>query len=158
MLKMALFDCAINEKCCNVDGGRGICPPFSSPTRGIWQLKSSHPREFPIQGQKNANVRGSARGGPGRRWNWLIHKGINWKNCGRRSSWSAVNVGSLEKRSNQLKYQEQKKREVQRLLFGNVDVPFQANKNYIRRCVIRVECHDETSFFRWLDSFKAESL
>ena len=34
MLKMALFDCAINEKCCSVDGGRGIC-----------QLKSPHPRE-----------------------------------------------------------------------------------------------------------------
>ena len=24
MLKTALFDCAINEKCCSVDGGRGI--------------------------------------------------------------------------------------------------------------------------------------
>ena len=29
MLKMTLFDCAINEKCCSVDGGRGICPLFS---------------------------------------------------------------------------------------------------------------------------------
>ena len=29
MLKMALFDSAINEKCCSVDGGRGICPIFS---------------------------------------------------------------------------------------------------------------------------------
>ena len=28
MLKMALFDCAINEKCCSVDGGRSICPFF----------------------------------------------------------------------------------------------------------------------------------
>ena len=48
MLKTALFDCAINEKCCSVDGGRGICPLFSSPPRGIWQLKSPHPREFAI--------------------------------------------------------------------------------------------------------------
>ena len=63
MLKTALFDCAINEKCCSVDGGRGICPLFSSPPRGIWQLKSPHPREFAIQGKKNANARGSARGG-----------------------------------------------------------------------------------------------
>ena len=63
MLKMALFDCGINEKCCSVDGGRGICPLFSSPPRGIWQLKSTHPREFAIQGKKNANARGSARGG-----------------------------------------------------------------------------------------------
>ena len=52
MLKTALFDCAINEKCCSVDGGRGICPLFSSPPRGIWQLKSRHSREFTIQGKK----------------------------------------------------------------------------------------------------------
>ena len=65
MLKMALFDCAINEKCCSVDGGRGICPLFSSPPRGIWQLKSPHPREFAIQGKKNANARGSALWGGG---------------------------------------------------------------------------------------------
>ena len=52
MLKTALFDCAINEKCCSVDGGRGIFPLFSFPTRGIWQLKSRHPRKFTIQGKK----------------------------------------------------------------------------------------------------------
>ena len=63
MLKMALFDCAINEKCCSVDRGRGICPLFSSPPWGIWQLKSPHPQEFAIQGKKNANARGSAREG-----------------------------------------------------------------------------------------------
>ena len=34
MLKMALFDCASNEKCCSVDVGRGSCPLFSSPPRG----------------------------------------------------------------------------------------------------------------------------
>ena len=60
---MALLDCAINKKCCTVDGGRGICPLFSSPPRGICQLKSPHPREFVIHGKKNANSRGSARGG-----------------------------------------------------------------------------------------------
>ena len=63
MLKTALFDCVINKKCCSVDGGRGICPRFSSPPRGIWQLKSPHPREFANQGKKDANARGSARGG-----------------------------------------------------------------------------------------------
>ena len=41
----------------------GHLPFFSSPPRGIWQLKSPHPREFAIQGKKNANARGSARGG-----------------------------------------------------------------------------------------------
>ena len=40
---------------------------------GIWQLKSPHPREFAIQGKKYANAWGSARGAPGRRWNWLMH-------------------------------------------------------------------------------------
>ena len=35
MLKTALFDCAINEKCCSVDGGRGICPLFSSSPRSL---------------------------------------------------------------------------------------------------------------------------
>ena len=73
MLKTALFDYAINKKCCSVYGGRGICPLFSSPPRGIWQLKSPHPREFAIQGKKNANAEGSVWGGTGHSWNWLMH-------------------------------------------------------------------------------------
>ena len=74
MLKAVLFDCAINEKYCSDDGGWGICPLFPSPPRGIWQLKSPHPREFAIKGKNNANARGSARGkGAGRSWNWLMH-------------------------------------------------------------------------------------
>ena len=33
-----------------------------------------HPQEFAIQGKKNANARGSARGlGAGRSWNWQMH-------------------------------------------------------------------------------------
>ena len=76
MLKMALFDCAINEKCCSVDGGRGICPLFSSPPRGIWQLKSPHPREFAIQGKKKMLMPVNQPGGTGlrRAGNWLMHK------------------------------------------------------------------------------------
>ena len=65
MLKMTLLDFAINEKCCSVDRERGICPLFSSPPWRIWQLKSPHPREFAIQGQKNANAQGSVREGRG---------------------------------------------------------------------------------------------
>ena len=76
MLKMSLFDCAINEKCCSVDGGRRICPLFSSPPRRIWQLKSPHPREFAIQGKENANARESARGAGGE----LGAGGIDWCN------------------------------------------------------------------------------
>ena len=53
MLKTALFDRAIDKKSCSVDGGL-----FSSPARGIWQLKSPQPREFAIQGKKKANAPG----------------------------------------------------------------------------------------------------
>ena len=50
ILKMVVFDCAINEKCCSVDGGRGICHLFSSPVAVIFTVyhsqryifKSSH--------------------------------------------------------------------------------------------------------------------
>ena len=69
MLKMALLDCVANEKCCSVDRGRGICI-FSSPPRGISQLKSPHPLEFVIPGKKNANARGSAGGGGGGGEGW----------------------------------------------------------------------------------------
>ena len=58
MLETALFDCAINEKCCSVDPSWGIC-----------QLKSPHSRKFTIQSKKNANARGSAQGGGWRSWN-----------------------------------------------------------------------------------------
>ena len=69
MFQTALFDCAINEKCCSVDGGRGIPFFFRPHPGGIWQLKCPHPREFAIQGRKNANARGSARrGGGGEDW------------------------------------------------------------------------------------------
>ena len=34
MFKMVPLDRANNEKCCSVDGGRGICPLFSSPPPG----------------------------------------------------------------------------------------------------------------------------
>ena len=57
---------AINEKCCSVDGERGTCPPFKSPPRGFWQLKSPNPREFAIQGKKkNAYAQDQPEGGGG---------------------------------------------------------------------------------------------
>ena len=93
MLKMALFDRAINEN--RLQCLRGICPLFSSPSRANRQLKSSpHLREFAIQGKKkNANTRGSARGGAGgrgagRRWNWLMrYEGNKMK---RKREWSSL--------------------------------------------------------------------
>ena len=82
MLKMALFDCAINEKCCSADRGRGICRLFSSPPQGISQLNSPHPQEFAIQGKKNANAQGSAwgvGGGAGPRWSWSLPLSVSVK-------------------------------------------------------------------------------
>ena len=34
MFKTALFNCAVNEKCCSVDGGRGFWPSFFVPAPG----------------------------------------------------------------------------------------------------------------------------
>ena len=45
MLKMELLDCAINKKCCSVDGGQGICPRFF-PTLGDLTAQESPPWEF----------------------------------------------------------------------------------------------------------------
>ena len=71
---MVLLDCAINENVAvfTEDGAFAL---FFRP-RGIWQLKSPHPREFAIQGKTNANARGSARekGGGGA----LGAAGIDW--------------------------------------------------------------------------------
>ena len=68
MFKTALFDCAVNEKCCSVEGGRGFCPLFSSPPRGIWQLNSPHPRKFAIQDKKLLMRGGQPGGGGGGGW------------------------------------------------------------------------------------------
>ena len=51
MLKMALFDCAINEKCYSV-----------VPTPGDLTAQEYPPGEFAIQGKKNANAKGASRG------------------------------------------------------------------------------------------------
>ena len=53
------------------EDGRGICHLFSFPPRGIWQLKSPHPRELAIQGKKDANARVSAQGGGGLGAVWI---------------------------------------------------------------------------------------
>ena len=63
-ITVTLLDCAMYEKCCGVERGRGICPVFSSPPLGIWKLKSPHPGNLPSKG-KNATARGSAQGGGG---------------------------------------------------------------------------------------------
>ena len=69
MLKMALFDCAINEN--RLQRLRGICPLFSSPSLANRQLRSSpHPREFAIQGKKKMLIPGAQPGGGGGEGGW----------------------------------------------------------------------------------------
>ena len=63
MLKTALFDCAISEKCCSIEGVTRHLPSFFVPhPGGIDSSRVPTPGEFAIQGKKNANARGSDRG------------------------------------------------------------------------------------------------
>ena len=71
MLKMALLDCAINEKCCSVDGGRGICPLFYVPSSGDLTAQESLPPGICHPRHKEMVMPGGQPGGWGaeRRWN-----------------------------------------------------------------------------------------
>ena len=57
----------------SVDGGRGICPLFSSPPRGFDSSRVPTPGNLPFKAKKKANAQGSARGGGG-----LVAAGIDW--------------------------------------------------------------------------------
>ena len=67
MLKTALFDSAINEKCCSVDGGRGIRSLFSSHTEGFDSSRVPNPGNLPSKAKKmlmpGISTRGGGRGG-----------------------------------------------------------------------------------------------
>ena len=52
---MALFDCAINEKCCSIDGGQlrtGHLPSFFVPTTGNLTTQKSPPGNLPSKAKK----------------------------------------------------------------------------------------------------------
>ena len=63
MFKMALLDCAINEKCCSVDGERGKKTVDSS--------KVPTPGNLPFKAKKKMLTHGGqpGGGGTGRSWN-----------------------------------------------------------------------------------------
>ena len=62
MFKTALFDCAIEEKCCSVDGGWGVRPLFSSHP-GELSSTVPTPGNLPSKAKKkNANARGQCGG------------------------------------------------------------------------------------------------
>ena len=62
---MALLDCAINKNVALLTEDGAFALFFSSPPRGICQLKSPHPREFAIQGKKMLIPGGQPGGGLG---------------------------------------------------------------------------------------------
>ena len=49
---MALFDCAINEKCCNVDVGRGIALFFRPHPGGFDSSRVPTPGNLPSKAKK----------------------------------------------------------------------------------------------------------
>ena len=68
MLKTALFDRAINKKCCSVDGGRGICPLFFCPHPGGFDSsRVPTPGNLPSKAKKmlmpGGQPEGAGRGG-----------------------------------------------------------------------------------------------
>ena len=65
MLKMALLDGAINEKCCSVDGGWGIWILFSSPPPGDLAALESPPPGICHPRQKKLLMPGDQPGGGG---------------------------------------------------------------------------------------------
>ena len=63
MLKTALFDYAINEKCCSVYGGRGICPLFFVPTPRDLSAQESPPPGICHPRKKKKLMTGGQPGG-----------------------------------------------------------------------------------------------
>ena len=65
MLKTTLFDCAINEKCCSVDGGWGNSL-FFVPTPGLFaSSRIPTPGNLPSKAKKILIPGGPASGGGG---------------------------------------------------------------------------------------------
>ena len=62
---MALLDCAINKKCCTVDGGQGICPLFFPHPGGFASSRVPTPRNLPSMAKKMLIPGGQPGGGLG---------------------------------------------------------------------------------------------
>ena len=71
MFKTALFDRAISEKCCRVDGGQGICPQFRPHPEGFDSSRIPTPGNLPSKAKKMLMPGGQPEGG------WLGAAGID---------------------------------------------------------------------------------
>ena len=67
MLKMALFDCAINEKCCSVDGteDRAFAVFFCPHPGGFDSSRVPSPGNLPSKAKKKCQCPGVSPGGGG---------------------------------------------------------------------------------------------
>ena len=74
---MELFDGAINEKCCSVYGGRGICPFFRLHPGGFDSSKVPTPGNLTCNEKKRAGAGGGPGGGGGGGGCWLGAGGID---------------------------------------------------------------------------------
>ena len=63
MFKTALFDRAISEKCCRVDGGQGICPQFRPHPGGFDSSRIPTPGNLPSKAKKMLMPGGQPEGG-----------------------------------------------------------------------------------------------
>ena len=68
MLKMALFDRAINEKCCSVDGGQGFCPLFHPHPGGFDSSRVPTTGNLPSKAKKMQMPGGQPGRGGGGGW------------------------------------------------------------------------------------------
>ena len=83
MLKMALFDCGITMKNVAALTEDGAFALFVRPHHGGFD-SSGVPTlgNLPSKAKKLLMPRGWARGGAGRRWNWLVHyESLPWLRC-----------------------------------------------------------------------------
>ena len=62
---MALLDCAINKKCCTVDGGRYICPLFRPHPGGFASSRVPTPGNLPSKAKQMLIPGGQPGGGLG---------------------------------------------------------------------------------------------
>ena len=62
---MALFDCAINEKYCSVDGGGAFALFFPPHPWGFDSSRIPNPREFAFRGKKKCQCSGGQPVGKG---------------------------------------------------------------------------------------------
>ena len=69
---MALFDCAINENCCSVDGGRAFALFFRPHPGGFDSSRVPIPGNLPSTAKKKMLIPGGQPPGGGGGYRWQV--------------------------------------------------------------------------------------